>query len=112
MQRLKTEIYIQAYLRRCQAAGTFATIARRGDRDAGVIAVKIFAGKGLATGFIESRDQLGEMAWRPLSAGLVAEQEIDARLLRETKFDADMWIVEVEDAAGRDFLQEKKLDLI
>jgi hypothetical protein len=30
--------------------------------------------------------------------------EIEARLAREIKFDPDLWIVEVEDRAGRHFL--------
>jgi hypothetical protein len=36
--------------------------------------------------------------------GPVPEAEIDARLKREMGFDPDIWIVEVEDRAGRHFL--------
>jgi hypothetical protein len=32
------------------------------------------------------------------------DAEIETRLSRETKFDSDLWIVEVEDRAGRNFL--------
>jgi len=71
MHRLKSEYYIQAYLRRCQAAGAFATIAKRGHEEAGIMAIKIFAEHRQATGFIESRDDQGNLAWRPLSDGLV-----------------------------------------
>ncbi len=34
----------------------------------------------------------------------VPEADIEARLTREIKFDPDLWIVEVEDRAGRHFL--------
>jgi hypothetical protein len=32
------------------------------------------------------------------------DAEIEAYLARETKFDPDLWIVEVEDPSGRNFL--------
>jgi hypothetical protein len=35
----------------------------------------------------------------------VAEADADARLAREVKFDPDVWIIEVEDRAGRHFLE-------
>jgi hypothetical protein len=34
----------------------------------------------------------------------MAETDIEARLTREIRFDPDLWIVEVEDRAGRNFL--------
>jgi hypothetical protein len=34
----------------------------------------------------------------------VPEADVEAKLARETKFDPDIWIVEVEDRAGRPFL--------
>jgi hypothetical protein len=34
----------------------------------------------------------------------VPEADIEARLAREIRFDPDVWIVEVEDRAGRNFL--------
>jgi hypothetical protein len=32
------------------------------------------------------------------------DADIEARLVREIRFDPDLWIVEVEDRAGRNFL--------
>ena len=32
------------------------------------------------------------------------EADIEARLVREMRFDPDLWIVEIEDRAGRNFL--------
>ena len=34
----------------------------------------------------------------------VPEADIEARLKREMRFDPDIWIVEIEDRAGRNFL--------
>jgi hypothetical protein len=38
----------------------------------------------------------------------VDEQAIEARLAKEISFDPDVWIVEIEDRAGRHFLDLAK----
>lgn len=102
--RLKTEIWVQAYLRRCSAQGVYALIARKGDPDAGAVAVKNYLGGGAARLFVQGRDLDGEPIWRnPFSdeeEGPRPEAEIDAWLKKEAAFDADLWIVEVEDKDG------------
>ena len=39
--RLKAEIWVKAYLRRCNSQGADAVLVRRGDGDAGAIYIKI-----------------------------------------------------------------------
>lgn len=113
--RLKTEIRIAAQVRRAQSAGAFATIARRGDPDAGAAAVKIYLGAGRARLLIQSRDLDGRAIWRdPLAAEDAPadqptdhqETDVDAWLSKETSIDPDLWIVEIEDREGRTFLEE------
>jgi hypothetical protein len=41
---------------------------------------------------------------RALKAQDVTEADAEAYLARQIKFDSDIWIVEVEDRAGRNFL--------
>ncbi|MDZ7629078.1 MAG: DUF1491 family protein [Parvularculaceae bacterium] len=101
--RLKTEIRVAAQLRRAAAAGAFATIARKGDSDAGAVAVKVYLGASRARLFVEARNDKGEMVWRePLDAE-ADETTIDAFLEKEIRFDRDLWIVEIEDREGRTF---------
>ncbi|MEZ5922368.1 MAG: DUF1491 family protein, partial [Parvularculaceae bacterium] len=102
--RLKTEIRVAAHIRRATAAGAFATIARKGDVDAGAIAVKIYCGAGKARLLMQAYDAEGEEIWREPFEGLADEKEIDARLEKEARFDSDLWIVEIEDREGRAFL--------
>ncbi len=105
--RLKTEIRVAAILRRAGAAGVSAVVARRGDADAGAIAIKIYLGRigGAGQGrlVMESRGDDDALHWRDLFDGPQTESLIDERLARETKFDRDLWIVEIEDRAGRSF---------
>ena len=102
--RLKTEIRVAAHLRRVQAAGAFAAIARKGDPDAGAVLVKVYMGAGLARLFTESRDLDGRAIWREPLDGPVEERRVDEYIAKETGFDPDLWVVEIEDRDGRSFL--------
>lgn len=102
--RLKSEIRVAAQLRRAQSAGAFAVVARRGDPDAGAVAVKVYLGGRNARLFLEARDDQGKAIWREPFSSAVDEAQIDAFLDKEKRFDSDLWIVEIEDREGRAFL--------
>lgn len=106
MIRLRTDLYIAALRQRATQAGAFVTIARKGDEDAGIIAVKIYGRGGRASALIETRDEDYAMAWRRLTDDMVAEKDVDSALAREASFDPDLWVVEIEDPEGRHFLTE------
>jgi len=48
-----------------------------------------------------------ERAWQVLSAG--TEAEVDASITKQRSFDPDLWVIEVEDRAGRHLLDEDGL---
>ena len=109
--RLKSEIWVKAYVRRCSAEGAPAMVLRRGQSDAGAIYIKVNRLDGSAlvlgpapAGFDEmSSDRRwvlchGEDAW--------SDAEADAYLDRQHGFDADIWVIEVEDRNGRHFLND------
>ncbi|MDX2159017.1 MAG: DUF1491 family protein [Hyphomicrobiaceae bacterium] len=106
--RLKSEIWVKAYLRRAASAGVPGVVAHRGDADAGVILIKIARLDGTADLFgpvpagYQSDD--GERRWT-LLAGAAAEPEVDGRISRELRLDRDTWVVELEDRVGRHFLE-------
>lgn len=109
--RLKSAIWVAAYVRRCHLEGAFAAVRRRGAEEAGAIFVKIARLDGTAVLFGPAPqtafDEAHPSDRRFISCfgdKAVPEVEIDARLKRELNFDPDLWIVEVEDRAGRHFL--------
>lgn len=104
--RLKTHIRAAALIARAHSAGAFAAVVRRGDPDAGALAVKAFAAPGRARLFIESRDAAGARCWRAALGGTDEEARIDAYLDREIAIDRDLWIIEIEDRAGRAFVED------
>jgi hypothetical protein len=56
----------------------------------------------------QSAFEAAEGAARAFSPSLAAapspDEQVEAYLARQTKFDSDLWIIEVEDRAGRNFL--------
>jgi len=109
--RLKSEIWVKAYIRRCQYEGLVTVLVRRGDADAGAIYIKVSRLDGTAllfgpapSGLDEARE---ERRWEPCLDGRpAAETDADAYLQRQVAFDSDIWIVAVEDSAGRHFLDD------
>jgi len=110
--RLKSAIWVSAYLRRCGVEGAFAAVRRHGADEAGAVFIKVSRLDGTAVLYSPAPQAAfdeGQPMERMFSAVLggeapVSEADIEARLTREIKFDPDLWIVEVEDRAGRHFL--------
>ena len=110
--RLKSAIWVAAYLRRCNIEGVFAAVRRRGAEEAGAIFIKVSRLDGTATLYGPApQSALAEQppGDRVFSVcvgrdGPAPEAESEAYLTRELKFDPDIWIVESEDREGRHFL--------
>jgi len=109
--RLKSALWVAAYLRRCQVEGVSAVVRRRGAEEAGAIFVRIDRLDGTSDLFgpaPQSAFDAARGAERAFSASLAEQPAPDASietfLTREIKFDPDVWIVEVEDRNGRNFL--------
>ena len=108
--RLKAQLWISAYLRICQNAGCPGVVVRHGDDDGGAIYIKINQLDGTSSLYgpapsgldAQSTDRRFE---RLLEANECRETEVDAYMLRQFEFDADLWLVEIEDAKGRHFLE-------
>jgi hypothetical protein len=110
--RLKSAIWVSAYLRRCNVEGAFAAVRRRGAEEAGAIFIKISRLDGTATlygpapqsSFDESRPSDRAFSVCVGRYQPAPEADSEAYLAKEIRFDPDVWIVEVEDRAGRHFL--------
>jgi hypothetical protein len=109
--RVKSSIWVAAYVRRCYVEGASAVIRRRGAEEAGAVFIKVARLDGTAELFGPAPQSAFDEA-RPADRAFVRclkvqpapEVEVEAYLAREIKFDTDVWIIEVEDRAGRNFL--------
>jgi hypothetical protein len=111
--RLKSAIWVAAYLRRCNGAGAFAVMRRRGAEEAGAVFIKVDRLDGTAdlygpapqTAFDEAHP--ADRAFMTcLPTQPVPNADAEAYLGRQLRFDPDLWIVEVEDRDGRHFLDQ------
>jgi hypothetical protein len=109
--RLKSAIWVAAYVRRCNGEGAFAAVRRRGAEEAGAIFIKLNRLDGTAELFAPAPQSAFDEAnpadrafTRSLGDAPVPEAKVEERLAREIRFDPDTWIVEIEDKAGRHFL--------
>jgi hypothetical protein len=112
MMRLKTALWVAAYLRRCNVEGVFGVVRRRGAEDAGAVFVRISRLDGTSDLFgpapqsaFDATQEAGRAFTPSLAAQPAPDAAVEAYLAREVKFDPDVWIVEVEDRAGRNFLE-------
>lgn len=108
--RIKSNIWVAAYLRRCQTQNIFGVVRRKGAEEAGAVFVKLALLDGRAllfspapqTAYDESRP--ADRVFAQSTPEPVPEQAVEERLVKEIRFDSDIWIVEIEDRAGRHFL--------
>ena len=105
MTRLTAAFWVQAYLRRLMLENIPAYILAQGDDTAGAVLVKLATLDGKACLFQRGFDlQTGDRVWQQLEQG--TEEQIDKALQRQLGFDPDLWVIEVEDRAGRHFLDD------
>lgn len=101
--RLKSQVVVQSAIRRASMRGIPATVARRGDPDAGAVYVKLNRGHDIGcTVLAPARDYDRERTlWRPATGDApVPEAEADAYIERERRIDPDLWVLEIEDREG------------
>src|ERR1019366_5409372 len=108
--RLKSSIWVAAYLRRCQTEGVFGAVRRRGAEEAGAVLVRVGLPDATAMLYVPAPQTVYddsrpiERIFTPTSPQPVPEASVEERLAKEIRFDPDAWIVETEDKAGRHFL--------
>jgi hypothetical protein len=108
--RLKSAIWVAAYLRRCQTAGVFGAVRRRGAEEAGAVFVKVALLDGNAMLYVPAPQTVYddsrpiERLFMPTSKEPLPEQSVEERLRKEVRFDPDASIVETEDRTGQHFL--------
>lgn len=93
--RLKSEIWVKAYLRRCAGNGAMAVVVRHGDDDGGAIFVKVLRGDRMAALYVPAPAGLDdadyERRWVAAFKGaFVSEADVDRYLEREAGFDGDL----------------------
>lgn len=103
--RLPAHIEIAGLIRLVQAEGGFATVVKKGEREAGTILI-ILTKNGDNSRAYERMPQLdGTRQWHCSKVqSTVNKQEFEDYLSRRSKQDDDLWIVELDIANGERFI--------
>ena len=105
---LTASFWVQAYLTRLRLQDIPAFVVAHGDNDAGAVLVKINTLDGQASVLQRGFDlETGARRWQELATG--NEPDVDQSIARQRDFDPDLWVIEVEDRAGRHLLDEPGL---
>ncbi|WP_374547420.1 DUF1491 family protein [Rhodoblastus sp.] len=104
--RLRSDIWVAAFLRRCGSQNVPVFLRRRGAPEAGAIFVKIDRLDGSAALFApapqsEAREDVARLFARAHGDDWIEGAQVEAKLAKEIAFDPDLWILDVEDRAGR-----------
>ncbi|WP_407494210.1 DUF1491 family protein [Pseudooceanicola sp. MF1-13] len=106
--RLTARMWVDAYLTRLRLQDIPAFVVSHGDDTGGAVLVKLATLDGKAVAFQRSFDIMtGARNWIVLVDG--DEAEVDAAVTRQRGYDPDLWVIEVEDKAGRHLLDEPGL---
>ncbi len=107
MSRLSAAIEAAALIRRAEASGDFATVLRKGDPERGSLLL-VVTSRGTHAGCLErmlSAD--GNYQWRPAGPAAGAKSaEIGDFLQKRTRFDEDLWLIELDIAQAERFIAE------
>jgi hypothetical protein len=99
-ERIATELWVQAQLRRFSAVGTGAYLIRRGDAERGTVLVRLADREGTRI-LVQVRDLEGRLAWMGVKDGAVLPNpDADAYVERAIDRDSDLWVIEVETRDG------------
>ncbi len=109
MVRVTSALWVAAFVRRCYGEGAVAVVVRKGAEEAGAIFVIVdrldgtldFYAPAPQTAFDEAKPS--DRLFTRVVEGKDAEA-IRTAIERETRFDADLWVVAVEDREARCFL--------
>ena len=105
MVRLTSKIWVQAYLKRLELQTIAAYVTAHGDDHSGAILVKVMKMDGSAQLYQKTFDlQNNRNAWVKILEGL--DVDIDTALEKQKANDPDLWVVEMENANGQNYLDD------
>ena len=106
-ERLPAALEAAALIRRAEADGDFATILKRGDPDRGALLL-VISRRGRHVACLERMHDFDTgYHWRTVGPGESAgSEEIRNFLSKRTRFDADLWAIELNIAEAERFIAE------
>lgn len=96
--RLPVHLWIDAQLAPLSGRGIYYYILQRGEKNSGVILLKLSGLQGQCRLMIQQRGFDGVMGWMDaMGKELVEDGDADAYIQRAILRDPDLWVIEIED---------------
>ncbi|WP_244439462.1 DUF1491 family protein [Azospirillum baldaniorum] len=103
--RLPTHLWVMAHIRAADAEGVTMMVLRKGDPSRGTVILKLNRLDRTFSVLVQVRDE-ERLRWsRGTGAEPVDEATADAYIARQTRYDPDVWVIEVEDRKGRHWFE-------
>ena len=110
-ERIATDLWVHAQLRRFSAAGTGAYLIRKGDTERGTVLVRLVDRDGTRI-LTQVRDLNGRLTWMEVKEGTVMPgPDADAYVERAVNRDSDLWVIEVETRNGENPFEKEIVGL-
>ena len=99
MSEIKSIIKIQSAIRLSFAKNKFVTVLKKGDKDNGVILLKLIRKDNKSRLLGRSINEFGKYVWNDVLVNIEIWQDekiIANRIEKEISYDPDLWILEIE----------------
>lgn len=104
--RLQSGFFVRALIRRAEVAGAQGYVLKKGAEEAGAVFLKINRLDGSCLVLSQARGGEGQAVWLMPLGETCTEARAAVYFEKQQVFDPDLWIVEIEDRAGRPFVDE------
>jgi hypothetical protein len=99
--RLPTELWVSAGLHRCSLEAVPAVVIRKGERQSGMVILRIDQRDRGTIVLTQSRDLDENLVWFPANDGAAyTSAEANAYVDRAVSRDPDVWVIEIEHREG------------
>jgi len=106
--RLKPSVWIDAIRKRAESVGAFVMVLKKGDPDGGSVVIWVENNAREIDLYTAQTQMDGTRAWRKeRELTLPAANE---RLSRLKRMDQDMWLIEITNSKGQNFINEPILE--
>jgi hypothetical protein len=105
--KLKSKLLVTALVRAAQSAGGAAMVLRKGDEDAGSVAVTLLEEGRNSALFERQLAPSGGYKWHMVwHQDIDNKEDFESAMIRRTKRDPDLWLVELSVPNGERFIAE------
>lgn len=105
--RLRSDIFISGLLKIAQSHGGMGMVLRKGHPETGSVALVLRIDNTSCTIYAEARDTSGNLAWISRREK-VNDRDVSQWVEKESSFDPDLWVIEVEGCAAEAILEHTR----